>query len=66
VSNDQVFAAVFFNSPDVPARAAIESKSASQACTLVPIARPKFVLAVGAEGKSDKLLALTKNVVPEE
>ena len=38
---------------------AIACSSASYACTLVPIATPKFVLAVAAFVKSDKLFALT-------
>jgi hypothetical protein len=38
---------------------AIACSSASYACTSVPIATPKLVLAVEAEVKSDKLFALT-------
>ena len=43
VSSDHVFAAVFFRSPEVPAKAAIASRSASHAWTLVPIVTPSVV-----------------------
>lgn len=55
VSKDHVLAAVFLSRPEVPLIAAIASKSASHACTFVPTATPKFVLAVEVFVKSDRL-----------
>jgi hypothetical protein len=50
--------------PDGAVLVAQVSKSASHACTLVPIATPRLVLAVAALAKSERLLALAKNVAP--
>lgn len=61
---EHVPAPVCFRKP-TPDKAAMQSRSASHASTLVPMANPRFVLTVLALEKSDPLLVvLTQSVHP--